>query len=127
MVHLPHPSLLLIRAASALPASSSAFSGLIGSRSGYRTGTLERSTIRERVIAGQKAAKRRGVRFGRPSVEVDTDRALKLRSQGLSWRAVAEATGIPKDTLIRHCEESNAKNKLYNDAATKNEGPYLAS
>src|SRR5713226_721108 len=40
---------------------------------------LERSTIRERVIAGQKAAKRRGVRFGRPTIDVDTGRALKLR------------------------------------------------
>ena len=65
---------------------------------------LERSTIRERVIAGQKAAKRRGVRFGRPSVEVDTDRALKLRKQGLSWRDVSEEVGVAKDTLIRHCE-----------------------
>jgi DNA invertase Pin-like site-specific DNA recombinase len=65
---------------------------------------LERCTIRERVIAGQKAAKRRGVRFGRPTVEVDTDRALKLRKQGLSWRDISAEVGVPKDTLIRHCE-----------------------
>ncbi|MFZ0732187.1 MAG: recombinase family protein [Candidatus Sulfotelmatobacter sp.] len=65
---------------------------------------LERSTIRERVVAGQKAAKRRGVRFGRPTVSVDTDRALKLRKQGLSWRDISAEVGVPKDTLIRHCE-----------------------
>ena len=65
---------------------------------------LERCTIRERVIAGQQAARKRGVRFGRPTVNVDTDRVQKLRKQGLSWRAVAEVTGVPKDTLIRHCE-----------------------
>jgi DNA invertase Pin-like site-specific DNA recombinase len=65
---------------------------------------LERSTIRERVVAGQRAAKRRGVRFGRPTMEVDTARALKLRADGLSWRAIAEATGRAKDTLIRRCE-----------------------
>jgi DNA invertase Pin-like site-specific DNA recombinase len=65
---------------------------------------LERSTIRERVIAGQKAAKRRGVRFGRPTVDVDTDRALKLRKQGLSWRDISAEVGVPKDTLIRRCE-----------------------
>jgi len=65
---------------------------------------LERSTIRERVIAGQKAAKRRGVRFGRPIIDVDTDRALKLRKQGLSWRDISARVGVPKDTLIRHCE-----------------------
>src|SRR6201987_2587011 len=42
---------------------------------------LERNIIRERVIAGQKAAKRRGVRFGRPEVEVDTVRIHKLRQR----------------------------------------------
>ena len=65
---------------------------------------LERNTIRERVIAGQRAAKRRGVRFGRPVVEVDTDHALKLRRQGLSWRDISAQVGVAKDTLIRHCE-----------------------
>jgi DNA invertase Pin-like site-specific DNA recombinase len=64
-------------------------------------GELERCTIRERVMAGQKAAKKRGVRFGRPAVEVDTDQVLRLRKQGLSWRAISESTGVPKDTLIR--------------------------
>jgi DNA invertase Pin-like site-specific DNA recombinase len=65
---------------------------------------LERNIIRERVIAGQKGAKRRGVRFGRPEVEVDTKLVSRLRTSGLSWRAIAEQTGIPKDTLIRHHE-----------------------
>jgi DNA invertase Pin-like site-specific DNA recombinase len=65
---------------------------------------LERSTIRERVLAGQRAARRRGVRFGRPCVEVDTARALKLRREGFSWRDVSAQIGVPKDTVIRHCE-----------------------
>jgi DNA invertase Pin-like site-specific DNA recombinase len=65
---------------------------------------LERSTIRERVIAGQRAAKRRGVRFGRPTVEVDTALVGNLRSKGLSWRDIAERTGVPKDTCIRASE-----------------------
>jgi len=47
---------------------------------------------------------RRGVRFGRTTVEVDTDRALKLRKQGLSWRDISAEVGVPKGTLIRHCE-----------------------
>lgn len=67
-------------------------------------GELERSTIRERVIAGQKAAKRRGVRFGRPTVKVDVEAVRKLRDQGLSWRDISTEMGVPKDTLIRHCE-----------------------
>ena len=65
---------------------------------------LERSTIRERVLAGQKAAKRRGVRFGRPTVEVDTALVGKLRKQGLSWRDISAEVGVPKDTLIRSVE-----------------------
>ena len=62
---------------------------------------LERSIIRERVIAGQKAAKRRGVQFGRPCVSVDAAHVVRLRSQGLSWRAIATLTGVAKDTLRR--------------------------
>ena len=62
---------------------------------------LERSIIRERVVAGQKAAKRRGVRFGRPSVPVPLAQVEKLRRGGLSWRAIQAETGIAKDTLRR--------------------------
>jgi DNA invertase Pin-like site-specific DNA recombinase len=62
---------------------------------------LERSIIRERVVAGQKAAKRRGVRFGRPVVSVDAAKVQRLRADGLSWRAIAAQTGIAKDTLRR--------------------------
>lgn len=65
---------------------------------------LERSVIRERVISGQKAAKRRGVKFGRPTVDVDTALVGKLRSKGLSWRAISEQLEIPKDTAKRHYE-----------------------
>jgi DNA invertase Pin-like site-specific DNA recombinase len=62
---------------------------------------LERSIIRERVVAGQRAAKRRGVRFGRPSVDVNTTSVRALRERGLSWRAISAETGIAKDTLRR--------------------------
>lgn len=65
---------------------------------------LERNIIRERVLAGQRSAKRRGIRFGRPEVEVDTSRVARLRKQGLSWRAIAGMTGVSKDSLIRHCQ-----------------------
>jgi DNA invertase Pin-like site-specific DNA recombinase len=62
---------------------------------------LERSIIRERVIAGQRAAKRRGIRFGRPNVPVPIAQIEKLRQKGLSWRAIEAETGIAKDTLRR--------------------------
>lgn len=63
---------------------------------------FERQLIRERVVAGQRAAKRRGVRFGRPVVVVDSAKVQQLRSEGLSWRAVASQLGISKDSAIRH-------------------------
>jgi DNA invertase Pin-like site-specific DNA recombinase len=62
---------------------------------------LERTIIRERVIAGQKAARRRGVRFGRPNVAVPLAKIEKLRKEGLSWRGIEAETGIAKDTLRR--------------------------
>jgi DNA invertase Pin-like site-specific DNA recombinase len=62
---------------------------------------LERSIIRERVVAGQRAAKKRGVKFGRPSVAVDAAKVRRLRNDGLSWRAIATEIGVPKDTLRR--------------------------
>lgn len=70
---------------------------------------LERSIIRERVIAGQRAARKRGVRFGRPSVQVDTAKVLSLRDQGLSWRKLATALRIPKDTLRRAVREKRVR------------------
>lgn len=62
---------------------------------------LERSIIRERVIAGQRAAMKRGVKFGRPTVTVDAAQVRRLRDDGLSWRSIAAQTGMTKDTLRR--------------------------
>ena len=70
---------------------------------------LERSIIRERVIAGQRAAKRRGVKFGRPVVAVDTAAVQILRDQGLSWRDIASQVGIPKDTIRRSIQATAFK------------------
>lgn len=62
---------------------------------------LERNIMRERCTAGRKAARRRGVRFGRPTADVDVKQVQKLRAAGLSWREVAGKMQMPKDTLIR--------------------------
>lgn len=62
---------------------------------------LERNIMRERCTAGRKAAKRRGVRFGRPTSDVDVAKVEKLRAAGASWRDVAEQMGASKDTLRR--------------------------
>jgi len=56
---------------------------------------FEAELIRERTVAGLGAARRRGVRLGRPRVRVDVERALDLRRQGLSFKAIAEVSPPP--------------------------------
>lgn len=57
---------------------------------------FERSLITERVRSGQAAAKRRGVRFGRPRADVDTEKLAELRSQGMSYANIAKVTTSTK-------------------------------
>jgi DNA invertase Pin-like site-specific DNA recombinase len=59
---------------------------------------FERDLIRERTLSGMAAARRRGARIGRPRVAVDAVKILGLRSQGLSWDAIASQTGISRET-----------------------------
>lgn len=65
---------------------------------------LERSMIRERSIAGQVAAIRRGVVWGgrRPSLDAGARReALALRAAGLTQVQVAERFGVSRSTVSR--------------------------
>jgi DNA invertase Pin-like site-specific DNA recombinase len=62
---------------------------------------FERSLIAQRVRSGQAAAKRRGVKFGRPRVDVDTKRLAELRRDGASYANIAKATGLSVGTVFR--------------------------
>ncbi|MBI3202218.1 MAG: recombinase family protein [Myxococcales bacterium] len=62
---------------------------------------FERSLIIERTKAGLAAARRRGVRVGRPRARVDLDRAAELRAGGMSLRDAAKALGVGAATLSR--------------------------
>ena len=62
---------------------------------------FERSLITERVKSGQAAARRRGKRFGRPKVDLDTKTLSALRSRGLSYASIAKATGLSVGTVFR--------------------------
>jgi DNA invertase Pin-like site-specific DNA recombinase len=55
---------------------------------------LERSLIAERVRAGLRNARAKGVRLGRPRANLDTARIRQLRASGATWRAVAEGMEI---------------------------------
>lgn len=63
---------------------------------------LERSLIVERVRAGLRAAKARGVKVGRPRAEVDLKRAARLIRDGLSLRKTAAQLGISPAYLSKN-------------------------
>ncbi len=62
---------------------------------------LERSLIVERVKAGLRNARAKGKRLGRPSKAVDGTTVARLRSQGSTWRAIAQQLGVGVGTLYR--------------------------
>ena len=62
---------------------------------------FERALIQERVRAGLRNAKAKGVRLGRPRVFVSESRIDALRASGASWRAIAKELGIALGTVHR--------------------------
>ena len=60
---------------------------------------FEREVIRERVIAGMKAAKEKGKRIGRPPIKkYQVDEVKKLKSKGIPWREIIKRVGISKSS-----------------------------
>lgn len=54
----------------------------------------ERLRIGDRTKAGLERARRRGVRLGRPRVDLDMDRLLALRAGGMSMSRAASELGV---------------------------------
>jgi DNA invertase Pin-like site-specific DNA recombinase len=64
---------------------------------------LERDLIRERVVAGMRAAKRRGAAIGRPKA-LDANRAdlvRRRRAAGASLSMLASEFGVGRATVVR--------------------------
>lgn len=72
---------------------------------------MEREVIRERVRAGQRAAKAKGQALGRPKRVFRRDEALRLRQTGESWRNVAKTLGVPMSTVIDACRSETPTQK----------------
>jgi DNA invertase Pin-like site-specific DNA recombinase len=70
-----------------------------------KTTRADRSVILERVKAGLEHAKAHGTKsgkpIGRPVVAVDRAQVVELRSQGLSWRTIADRLGVGVGTVRR--------------------------
>ena len=62
---------------------------------------LEREMIRERVTAGVRNAKRKGVRLGRKRVVFDRGKAIAMRDAGASIKTIAATLGIGVGTVHR--------------------------
>ena len=61
---------------------------------------FERGIIRERVNIGIRAAKTRGVRFGRPStINGRAAEVKKLKAQGLGLRAISRELRMPVSSV----------------------------
>jgi len=84
---------------------------------------FERALIQERVKAGLRNAKAKGVRLGRPRVFVSESRIDALRASGTSWRAIAKELGIGIGTA-RRASQTRAKNLCGSFGTGIGEGDY---
>jgi len=69
---------------------------------------FERSLIQERVVAGIAAARKRGVRMGRPKRWVSADKVRSLREAGTPWRAIARKMDCGVGTAMKALREDSA-------------------
>lgn len=69
---------------------------------------LERSLIRERVVAGVRRAQAAGKHCGRPKRDLDLRPALAMLGQGHGLKTTAKALGVSRATLRRRLTESGA-------------------
>jgi len=73
---------------------------------------LERSVIRERVVAGLEYARQRGTKsgqpVGRPRAVFRRDRVVELRQQGRSWMQIAKELGVGPTTVRRTFQDQMA-------------------
>lgn len=85
---------------------------------------FEASLIRERVKAGLVLARNRGIRLGRPSIDVDVDEILNLRDQNYSIRRIAKQMNISPTTVFKTLKKVNAKTFNFQGSESKVSGVF---
>jgi DNA invertase Pin-like site-specific DNA recombinase len=75
---------------------------------------LERSLITERVRAGLRNARAKGIKLGRPRKVLDPNQIARLRREGASWRTIGLNLGVSSATAY------------YAGASRRNKTPFLA-
>jgi DNA invertase Pin-like site-specific DNA recombinase len=85
---------------------------------------FERALIQERVRAGLRNAKAKGVRLGRPRVFVSESRIEALRASGTPWRTIAKELGVGIGTA-RRASQSRAKNLCASFGTGLGEGDHV--
>jgi DNA invertase Pin-like site-specific DNA recombinase len=60
---------------------------------------FERGLISERVTAGMRHAKSKGIHVGRPRVEVSAAKIKTMRESGVGWRDIARELNVSVGTL----------------------------
>lgn len=66
---------------------------------------FERSLIVDRVRAGLASAKSRGVKLGRPAIDVPLEQIHRMRAEGASLRHIAVHVGISVGMIQRLCKD----------------------
>lgn len=61
---------------------------------------FERELIRERTASGVAAARAAGKTLGRPAKVFRRDEALRMRQEGMSYRAIAKALNVATTTIV---------------------------
>lgn len=61
---------------------------------------FEREMIRERTVAGVRAARAKGKKLGRPKRVFRRDEVVRLREAGQSWRSIAKQLNLPVSTVV---------------------------
>jgi len=67
---------------------------------------FERAIIQERVQAGVRHARDKGIHCGRPKVTIDIRPALAMFQQGHGLKTTARSMGVPVSTLRRRLAEA---------------------